>query len=86
MSAGAVNNNDTNSNNFILLSKAQNYMFLSSIHQQRIIKNYQNFLVKDFKDQFIGMDINQKVRIKIPQMNMDIFSKQTLLELIDHLY
>ena len=58
-------------------------MFLLSLDQQKIIKNYQNLLAKDLKDQFIGMNIKQKVRIKIQQMNIDIFLKQTLLVLID---
>ena len=49
-------------------------------------KNYQNFLVKDLKDQFIGMDIKQKVRIKIQQMNLDTFLNQILLELIEYLF
>ena len=38
------------------------------------------------KDQFIGMNIKQKVRIKMQQMNRNIFSNQTLLELIDYLF
>ena len=68
------------------LSKTQNYKFLLSLYQQNIIKNYQNFLVKGFKYKFIGMNIKQKVRIKIQQMNIDVFSNQTLLGLIDYLY
>ena len=32
------------------------------------------------------MDIKQKVRIKIQQINIDIFSNQILLELIDYLF
>ena len=53
-------NNKTNANPNILililivllfsLSKTQNYMFLSSLYQQKIIKNYQNFLVMDLID------------------------------------
>ena len=31
--------------------------------------NYEHFLVKDLKDQFMGTNIKQKVRIKIKQMN-----------------
>ena len=31
------------------------------------IKNYQSFLANDLKGQCIGMDINQKVRMKIQQ-------------------
>ena len=69
-----------------LLSKTQNYMFLFQLYQQETIKNYQNFYVKDLKDQFIEMSIKQKVRIKIRQMNIDIFSNQTLLESIDYLF
>ena len=69
-----------------LLSKTQNYMFLKKFYQLKIIKNYQNFVAKDFKDQFIGINIKEKVRIKIQQMNIDIFSNQIFLELIDYLY
>ena len=39
---------------------------------------------KDLKDQFIGMNIKQKVIIKIQQPNLDIFSNQILLEKIDY--
>ena len=42
------------------------------------LKNYQNFLVKDLKDQFIGVNIKQKVRIKIQEMNIDIFWSQII--------
>ena len=47
------------------LSKIQNYMFLSSLYQPKIIKDNQNVFVKDLKDYFIGMNIKQKVRMKI---------------------
>ena len=60
-------------------------MFLYQFYQQRIIKNYQNFLVNDLKDQFVGMNIKEKERIKMQQMDKDIFSNQTLLGLIDYL-
>ena len=69
-----------------LLSKTQNCMFLSSLYQQEAIKNYQNFLAKNLKDQFIGMNIKQKERIKIRQMSLDIFTSQILLESIDCLF
>ena len=48
----------------VLLSKTQNYMPLQSSFQKKTIKNYQNFLGKDLKYQFIGMNIKHKVRIK----------------------
>ena len=64
------------------LSKTQNYMFLLFLYQQQTIKNYQNFLAKDLKDQFIGISMKQKVRTKIQQMNVHIFSNEILLKLI----
>ena len=57
-----------------LLSKTQNYMFLLYLYQQETIKNYQKFLEENLKDQFIEMNIKQKLRIKIQHMNVDIFS------------
>ena len=62
-----------NPNNANGIQQLQNYMFLSSLYQQKIIKNCQNVLAKDLKDTFIGMNIKQKVRVKIKQMN--IFSQ-----------
>ena len=61
-----------------LLSKTQNYLLLSSLYQQKAIKNYENFLVKDLKDLYIGMNIKQKLRMIIQQMSIDIFRNQTL--------
>ena len=40
------------------------------------IKYYQNFLAKDLKD--IGINIKQKVRVKIQKMSIDTFSNQNL--------
>ena len=45
-------------------------MFLLSLYLQKTIKNCQNVLAKDLKDQFIGMNIKQKVRTLIQQMNI----------------
>ena len=42
-----------------LLLKTQNYLFLYLPYQQKVIKNYQNFLAKDFKDELIGMNVKQ---------------------------
>ena len=53
-------------------------MSLLSLYQQKTVKNYQNFLAKDLKDKFIGMNIKQNVRTKIQQMIIDIFLKHTL--------
>ena len=68
------------------LSKTENDLFLLLLCEQKTIENYQNFLVQELNDQFIGMNINQKVRIKLQQINIDIFSNQILLELIDSLF
>ena len=43
-------------------------------------------LSKDLKDHFIGMNIKLKQMPKIRQMNLDIFSNETLLEFIDCLF
>ena len=40
-------------------------------------KNYQNFLAKDLKDRFIGMNI-KPLKIKMQQMSIDIFLNQAL--------
>ena len=68
------------------LSSTQNCMSLSSHYPQKIIKNYQNHLAKDLKDQCIGMNIKQKVRIKLRQTSIDISWIQTLHEITDFLF
>ena len=60
-----------------LLSKL--YVPIITLSERETTKNYQNFLAKDLKDYFNGTNIKQKVRIKIRQMNFDIFSNQILL-------
>ena len=57
------NENVTGNNEDILFLpwKAQNYMFLQQLYQQETIKNYQNFWAEDLEDQFIGINIKQKV-------------------------
>ena len=68
-------NANANSNNIIFNIKDTKVYVLLSLYQQETTKNYQN-LPKDLKDQFTGMNIKQKVRLKIQQMNIDIFSKE----------
>ena len=80
-----INAND-NGNNIISTIKDRNFMFQLQLYQKETIKNHQTFLGKNLKDQFIGMNIKQKVRIKIRQMNKDIFSNQILFELINYLF
>ena len=76
--AGTDNDNangNNNDNNIVLLLNTQNYMFLL-VTQQKTIKNYQKFLVKNLKDQFSRIKIKQKVIIKIQQTNLDFFLNQ----------
>ena len=63
---------DANSNNIIFTIKDKKLYVPVVTLSAKIIKNYQN-LVKDLKDQFIGMNLKQNKRIKIQQMNIDIF-------------
>ena len=56
------------------------------LYQQKTIKNYQNFLVNDLKGHFIPMNIKQKARAKIGQMNTDIFSNESLSESINFFF
>ena len=58
----------------------------SSLYQLHTIKNYQNLFENERKSQFIKINSKQKVRIKTQQMNIDIFSNQILLKLIDYLF
>ena len=48
--------------------------------------NYQNFLRKNLKGEFIGMHKKQKGRIQIRQINVGIFSNQIFSESIDYLF
>ena len=68
------------------LSKIQNYMFLYQLYQQGTIKNYQDLLARNLNNQLFEMNIKQKKRMKIQQMDINIFSNQILLELADCLF
>ena len=72
------------------------YCALSEAGADSVNANYNNnFTMKDTKlyvpvvnllvkeDQFIEMNIKENLRIKLRQMNLDIFSNQILLELLD---
>ena len=51
-----VNDNDDTNNIIFTIKDAKLYVPVFTLSA---IKNYQNFLVKDLKDQFIGMNIKQ---------------------------
>ena len=86
LSAAGADNDYDNSNNIIFTVKDTKLyvpvVTLSATDNQKL----SNFLAKGLKDQFTGMNIKQNVRLKMQQMNTDIFLNQTLLELIECLY
>ena len=80
-----ADNTNTNPNNITFTIKDTKLYILVATLSVKKEKSYQNFLVKDLKNQFIGMNKKQKLRIKIRQMNTDILSNETL-ELRNYLY
>ena len=72
---GAVNDSEdgANSNDIIFTVK------YTKLHFPVVILSLRD----NEKDQCVGINIGQKVRIKVPQMSTDIFSNQTLQELKD---
>ena len=80
------NNTDVNPNNITRNIKYPKLyvpaMTLSAKDNQELSK----LLSKAFERLVYWNNIKQILRIKIQQMNIDIFSNQTLLELIDYLY
>ena len=73
--SAAGNNNNINENanvNNIIFNIKDTKLYVPVVTlSARDNQNYQNFLAKDLKDQLIGMNIKQKVRIKL-QINLDI--------------
>ena len=80
-----VDNDGTYSNNIILVIKDTKLYVPVATSSAKEIRNYQNFLAKDLKDQSFGMNI-KKSKNKICQMRIDIFSNQTLQDLSDPLF
>ena len=65
MLSATGNDNDANSNEITFTIKdTELYMAVIKKHQ-KTIENYQSLLAKDLKDNFIGMNIKEKVRIEI---------------------
>ena len=73
--SAAGNNNNINENanvNNIIFNIKDTKLYVPVVTlSARDNQNYQNFLAKDLKDQLIGMNIKQKVRIKL-QIHLDI--------------
>ena len=74
-----VNDNTNGNRRRIILNVKDTKLYLPVVVlSAKGNQNYQNFLTKDLKDQIIGVNIKQKVRIKLQQMSIDILSIQTL--------
>ena len=61
------NSEDGNSNNIIFTVKDKIICSCSHVFSKRQLKAIKNSFARDFKDQFIAMNIKQKVSIKIRQ-------------------
>ena len=81
-----LQNTNANPNNIIFTIKDTKLYVSGVTLSAREIKNYQTPLAKDLKNYFIGINIRQKVRIKVQQINLDILSDQILLESINSLF
>ena len=77
-----VNGNDSDNNITFTIKDTNLYVPVVTLST----RDNQNLLAKDLKYQFIEMNIKQKLRIKMRQMNLDFFSNQILLELKDFLF
>ena len=82
--AGVDNVNGNDSDNNITFTIKDTKLYVPVVTLSR--RDNQNLLAKDLKDQFIEMNIKQKLRIKMRQINLDFFSNQILLELKDFLF
>ena len=57
------NDNDNEKVNDINLTSKDTKLYVSVVfYKQETIKSYQNFLAKDLKDQFVGLNLKHKVR------------------------
>ena len=81
-----LQNTNANPNNIIFTIKDTKLYVSGVTLSARETKNYQTPLAKDLKNYFIGINIRQKVRIKVQQINLDILSDQILLESINSLF
>ena len=73
-------NEDADANNIIFTIKNTKLYVLVVTLSAKINQKLSNLLAKDLKDRFIGINIKEKVIIKIQQMNLNL-----LLESIDYL-
>ena len=69
-----VENTNADLNNFVFAIKDIKLYIPVVILSAKDNQKISNFLPKDLKDQFIGMNVKQKKRIEIQQLSTDIFS------------
>ena len=65
LSLGGHDNDDANRDNITFTNKDKILVVVVVTLSGKDNKKYQNFLAKYLKDQFVGMNIKQEVRIKI---------------------
>ena len=84
--AGTGDINNIDSNNIVFTIRNLKFYvpvgFLSARNNQKLSKLHS----KNLKDDFIGMNIKEKVRTKLRQMCLDILSNQILVEPINYLF
>ena len=68
------------------ITGTKSYVPVVTLSERDNQKSHQNFLANDLKDQFIGMNIKQTMRMKMRPMIIDIFSNQILFESICYLF
>ena len=86
--AGTENNITENSNfNNIVFTIKDTKLYVPAVTLSgKDNKKLSKLLSKEFERSVYWNEYKQKVRIKIQQMNLDIFLNQTLLELLDCLF
>ena len=83
--AGADNTNDNPDNIIFNIKDIKFYVPVVTL-LVKCNKKLSRLLRKRFKNPCIGMNIKQKVRIKIQQVNVDIVSSEILLGSIDYFF
>ena len=73
MPANGNDSDDANSNNLSFTIKDTKLYFLVVTLSMK-----EDFLAKDLKNKFVGINITQKVGIKIQQMSMEVFLNEVL--------
>ena len=83
---GNENGSDNNNANNIVFGIKDTELYVPTVTlSARDNQKLSKLLSKELKHQFMGMNIKQKVGIKIGQVNLDILLNQILLETIDYL-